>query len=277
MNCVFNNLINYICHFLNWIYQFFNYAVNHACEIVNFIWSAIVLISSKELSLELLAGELALLALYFVFLPIIVDRNSKEYYLGYNVYKWILYDRKSTKLFPDISFNWIISIMLILLGVWFYGYENYTLVTIIFFIYIIMISYKIIEYLILSSNDDVTHKAIEKRFLKDCLKDPKITSTMLIDNIGDDNNVFRKNIKFILEKYEQKGVADVFSNVYFSIMENNDELKHYILFEEIHFKIRETKYNFYFNVNPWDLYYFLKGNLKNNNEKNVSPIMFSIR
>ena len=120
-------------------------------NILNLLFNILNFKFDNNSSMELIGFEVSLVSIYFIFLPFIIQDKKDEFYLGHNVKRWILYDRVKknvfTRLFSkfnldnlysSISISFYISILLIVISVFFQLANLYIFVLLIFFcIYIV--------------------------------------------------------------------------------------------------------------------------------------------
>ena len=73
--------------------------------------------SIKDLNTTVISVEVTLISVTFIFLPIIIDHKSNEYYLGFKVSDWIFYLRKKHILgIDDTSFTWIVEFLIFIVS-----------------------------------------------------------------------------------------------------------------------------------------------------------------
>lgn len=239
-------------------------------------WLDVLKKGDNDLALTLIGGMLTLISLYFVFLPLLVENQKKNIYLGYRISDWLLYERKRLKFFSDIAVSWIVNIVLIMTSIIFICLKWYNFVLFMFYIFLIYITYKITQYLRYTSDDDVTHKEIENNFLLECNNDIEKAIKRIKKNISVDIEENRKTLQYLLSNFDKDNVNLVFDALYHILFKSNNKDNVYMLFLEIANAIINSKYTHQACVQPWDLHYLLVNILEDNNEDNIHDILHSI-
>lgn len=253
-------------------------------NILNLLFNILNFKFDNNSSMELIGFEVSLVSIYFIFLPFIIQDKKDEFYLGHNVKRWILYDRVKknvfTRLFSkfnldnlysSISISFYISILLIVISVFFQLANLYIFVLLIFFVFILFLANNVITYLELTSNETYNSE-IESNFVYLVQFDKrKICDTL--ENTPDYAIVSnRKTIEFILQHYGSVNMREIYELIYKKIMKTRDSNNIFILFSEISKELgRRAKNGEYINIyiNPWDVNFLL---CSCTNELNVDEI-----
>lgn len=253
-------------------------------NILNLLFNILNFKFDNNSSMELIGFEVSLVSIYFIFLPFIIQDKKDEFYLGHNVKRWILYDRVKknvfTRLFSkfnldnlysSISISFYISILLIVISVFFQLANLYIFVLLIFFVFILFLANNVITYLELTSNETYNSE-IESNFVYLVQFDKRKICDML-ENTPDYAIVSnRKTIEFILQHYGSVNMREIYELIYKKIMKTRDSNNIFILFSEISKELgRRAKNGEYINIyiNPWDVNFLL---CSCTNELNVDEI-----
>ena len=253
-------------------------------NILNLLFNILNFKFDNNSSMELIGFEVSLVSIYFIFLPFIIQDKKDEFYLGHNVKRWILYDRVKknvfTRLFSkfnldnlysSISISFYITILLIVISVFFQLANLYIFVLLIFFVFILFLANNVITYLELTSNETYNSE-IESNFVYLVQFDKRKICDML-ENTPDYAIVSnRKTIEFILQHYGSVNMREIYELIYKKIMKTRDSNNIFILFSEISKELgRRAKNGEYINIyiNPWDVNFLL---CSCTNELNVDEI-----
>lgn len=282
----FEKIFNVILYTISIVINFFlNVDYNGIFkQIKNFL-----AIGDKNLSLEMIGFEVTLISIYFIFLPFIIQDKKKEVYLGHNVSKWILYDRnKKSKFFEilspllgkdkkvsDMNVTFVFNILLVIISSVFYLLKLNLIVILLFFIFAIYLTKKVVTYLNLTSGD-MCDNEIENNFLKLCREDKDKICSMLKDNttmiIGDN----KKTLLFILRHYDMENVEEAYKTFYSELIDRNDDKCNFLLFSEVSNEIytrQQTGQCLDFHIQPWDLNELLKNDMNEINAEKMLRIL----
>ena len=293
------NFFEHINTFIDWLINIFIVILKAIVNIITSIdYGSLLDILIKVLSFEgqkglaiaLIGFEVTLIALYFIFLPIIIENKNKETYLGHKNSKWILYDRNKKSKFDiliskfikkennDMSIAWIKSVTIIMLSILFYILKFNFIIILLFILFIIFLNKKVLEYLSLISSEDY-RKEIENNFLKLCKTDKEKVCDMLSKNKSTLVTENRETLSFILQNYENENMDYVYNYFYKELFNTNNMGIICMMFNEISNEIkrrREINKNVYFKVVPWDFNYLLTNGVNENNFKGMYDTLYNI-
>lgn len=283
-----NYLINIILKVIQFIVDTFK-KIDYSLLFQNII-NLLKCDSQKDLALALIGFEVTLITIYFIFLPLFVENKNKEIYLGYNVSKWLLYNRNKKGIFykivsklkrkesNDMSVAWLKSIVLIIVSIIFYIAKFNLIVILLFLIFILFLSKKVIDYLNLSTSDEYK-KEIENDFLKMCENDKEKVCDRLSKNKSSIITENKDTLIFILKNYNNKNIDYIYNFFYKELINSNNMELIYMVFNEISNEIeyrRKNNNSVYFEIKPYDFNYLLSSGLNDNNYKNIYEILYNI-
>ena len=240
---------------------------------------------------DLIGFEVSLVAIYFIFLPFIIQDKKDEVYLGHNVKQWILYDRvkrnrvrdvllkiKPNNSYSDISISFLISIFLILISIFFKFCNLNLIVFIIFLMFIFLLTEKVITYLELTSNETYNSE-IEQNFLELVQSNKEKICNMLEKDKNYDIVSNRKTLSFILQHYNVVNMKDIYELIYKKIISKNNIDLIFMLFSEISNELKcKANKGEYINIyiNPWDVRFLLCSCTNESNADEVASILHRI-
>ena len=174
----------------------------------------------NDFSSNILTIEVALFSVIFIFLPIIIDNKSKEYYLGFKVSDWLFKSGKKIKNnINDSTITWIVEFVLFAFSYIFSIFNCSTFQLIIFFIFLIYIFFKVIYYLNAVSTNNYK-KDIEKYFNDTVLRNPNELINIIIKN---KQQTDIETLEFVVKNYN-KSFEKIFDFMYINIVNSGSQI-----------------------------------------------------
>lgn len=233
---------------------------------------------NENIAMTLVTVEAGLMILYFTFLPMILDNKNKEYYLGYKVSDWLIYKNFDTK-WNDINVNWILNVILIVIEIVLLQYEVYSIVFLLFILFIILISKKVINYTRFITNPNIFDRNIQIYFMNNITTNKNEISENIEKNCLEDAKSFNKTMEYLLDNLDNTDVKEIFQNVYYTIINSNNQKNIYRIYELLSNKIEKLSKDdgpLNFTIMNYEWYGFIKSNVNEINEKNLFSIFINI-
>lgn len=196
----------------------------------------ISLFIDKTLALELINNEFTLIALYFIFLPFIIQDKKKEVYLGYNVSEWILTNRHQNKeKINTIISDFTTNLSLIMISIALYIFNQLSFIFILFIIFIIILYTQIVDYIRLITEDSYKNE-IETAFLQKAVNNKNETILMLKDSLKDNNynyNYSKNSLIFMLKNINITNMDEIVSNFCNELLNQRNQIVSTMVFNEL--------------------------------------------
>lgn len=259
------------------IYYVISTVIMLGVNVIKFILNVITAGMNENIAIALVSVEAGLMILYFTFLPMIIDNKNNEYYLGYKKSDWLIYKNFNKKR-NDISFNWKLNVILIILEIMLTKCEAYSIVFILFIVFMVLISKKVIDYTKFITDKNIYDSEIEEYFLNNVKDNKKDIADGIKKHCLKESDSFEKTVKFLLNNLNNKDVKYIFEEIYYLESESSDQRNIFTIYELISTTIENYDKNTVLNfmVRDYDWYKFIKKNITEKNEEVLYRMFLNI-
>ena len=265
--------------YLNKISNFIFISIENAMEsFLDTLFCAINFMLSKsnnydELVLVLIGGELTLLTLFFALLPMLLEKQNKQFYLGYEISKFFLYGNYlcGKEKINELIKTWIIGIILIVATIVLCAFTLNHLTMLFFIFFVIFLTFKVIHYLVFISNPDQVKSKIETAFSQGIQVNSESFIQTMVNTSKDDLKVIYDNMDFLFN-FPNTSILNTYTNKLLDIKGIDQEAIYFKISENIN----KNKYNYNYNFNNYNLYKFLRNSVNDFNKEDYYGVIYTL-